>query len=252
MRVRKLKRKIDGVSGNLMMTITVAILIILMILLVLSVARAEPYAVPVFFAGSVNGSVTNDTLVLNLPGNTTHTFSLSNASQNFSQTASFTSNVTLFNLTVKQEENFSCDVVLRDAITNATGYWENVTRAQLVPSVEQYNGLLIQRQNDSAQCVVEKNMLSNEIINWRVRLNASETNFRYMVEAKDTVIGKERSEKRTSNIVVGVLAIMLFIGMLMLLSGQTPKQWWDNFVHQTGTSPRSTTLKIPVVKGGVK
>ena len=218
-------------------------LVVVVFLVLVFVVKAESVQVPVAFTSSVNASVTNNSFVFYGLNNLTYNYTLNNVSQSFIFPLSLTQNVTLFNVSLAPD-NFSVEALLRVAVANATAYFENVTRTQLVPNVEQYTSLLALRQNDSAECVIGKNVLSNVIAARTVELNASKINFDYMVLAKDAVIANERSEKNTSNLVVALLAVSNAVFILMLLTGMTPKRWFSEFIEQTpGGTARSELSK---------
>ena len=123
-----------------------------------------------------------------------------------------------------------CD--FNETLANQTAYLEWVIREQLVPSQEQYHGLEIDRLNDSLNCVNEKNVLSNEILNQKVILNSSLIGY----NASLTVLvnrlvqsGEDRDNWRLFAIIE--LFAVLFL-TVYVAKGWSPAFVWDSFINQ--------------------
>lgn len=223
-----------------------AFLIFALLILVDKAVRGESVEIVISFTDFVNVTASNGSLQV-VADNATYTYSLSNVSQTLVFPVVVSEVRPFFNVSINNTVP-NCAELLNTTLANQTAEFERIVREQLVPSNEQYLTLEREKNNLTAQCVVEKNILSNDILNYKVLLNASAINFNATATLLVERVDKIRGELKTSNIVAILLGVLTFTLAMIIITGRLPPQWWDEFIHQTpGGTVRGS---LDVTKGG--
>ena len=194
-------------------------------ILLATFATGLPVGVGFDVTKTVNITVSNSTL--NVYADLAYNYSLSNTSASYSFPVRFNETVNVLNVTINDDNNSCVSQVL-----NQTAYLESVVRGQLVPSQQQYADLELLRFNDSAQCQDAKNILSNELLNYKVLLNTSEINYNlslYALRQNFNVVREDLKLSQWAN--WGLTFVVLLMGVY-IVKGVSPFGVWDGIVNQ--------------------
>ena len=136
----------------------------------------------------------------------------------------------LLNITIEDMSNssFTCE----SALLNQSFQFEMLVRQQLVPSQEQYAQLQLLRQNDSFSCQQGRNALSNEILNYRVQLNASEINYNATVTIMRSAYEEVLSDLKIWQIFGITLSVLFALMVAYVRRGWSPMFLWNAIVNQ--------------------